>query len=147
MEEEFDVVEEEPDEVSTTSDELELSKNDTDNKVWKDLPKKDAFFVDKELSGYKLGQIGRINTLESKERVAKIQSVKLTVWDYFSVLDYEMLGLFFQCMIGFFISGLFLSLIYLTYVYFFNEDIWYEYFPVEDDYNIDDILDNIVDEL
>eukprot|EP00095_Tigriopus_kingsejongensis_P003889 maker-scaffold603_size126491-snap-gene-0.27 protein:Tk03889 transcript:maker-scaffold603_size126491-snap-gene-0.27-mRNA-1 annotation:"abc-2 type transporter" len=70
---------------------------------------------------------------EMLERVRQIEAIPITFSDYLSCLDYDMLKLFFQCMFGFFFCSLIISLVFLIFVYFCNEDLWFEYFPVSDD--------------
>ena len=68
-----------------------------------------------------------------QERVAKIEAHKLSFADFLSSLDYDMLKLFVKSMLAYLFASVILSLIFLVCVYFFNEDLWYEYFPVSDD--------------
>ncbi len=112
LEEEFDIVEEEPDQISSSSESGEENGQEE---------------VDSSLVP---------NSEETpEERVRRIESVQLSFRDFLSCLDYNMLGLFALSMIAFFTFGLLLSLVLLSGVFFFNEDLWYEYFPVSDEEN------------
>lgn len=107
LEEEFQVIEEDPDSVSCSSDSEEER-----------LIQNGGAVEDSE---------------EMLERVRKIESLPIGFKDFLSTLDFQMLGLFVKCMLGFFFASLILSLIFLIFVFFFNEDLWFEYFPVSDD--------------
>ena len=67
----------------------------------------------------------------SEERVGRISQTNVSFMDFwFQCLDWEMLKLFFGLLILFFFAVGIASLLYLFFVFNFNEKLWYYYFPV-----------------
>ena len=67
----------------------------------------------------------------SEERVDRISHTHVSFMDFwFQCLDWEMLRLFFGLLMLFFCAVGIASLLYLFFVFSFNEKLWYYYFPV-----------------
>eukprot|EP00092_Neocalanus_flemingeri_P048845 GFUD01055906.1.p1 GENE.GFUD01055906.1~~GFUD01055906.1.p1 ORF type:complete len:115 (+),score=23.97 GFUD01055906.1:3-347(+) len=65
-----------------------------------------------------------------EELFEKISETKVSLKDFwFQCLDWEMLGLFFGCLVLFLCAVGLASLLYLLFVYDFKESLWYKYFP------------------
>ena len=111
FDEDFDVVESDPDSVSS---------EDSEN------AEIDNFDAVKEISE-KAKEEKRI-----QERLKKIQSTKVGLREFLQCFDYRMLGLFFKTIFAYLICASILCSIYLIVIYFFNKALWHEYFPVED---------------
>lgn len=67
-----------------------------------------------------------------QERIKVIKNTKVGVKEFLQVLDPGLLKLFFGSLAGYYIVGFILCTLYLIFVYFFNDSLWHEYFPVED---------------
>ena len=65
-----------------------------------------------------------------KQKIEQIKQTKVTFLQFYNeCLDWDMLRLFFSVLF-FFFSGVFvLSLLYLCFIYMFNERLWNVYFP------------------
>lgn len=133
LDDEFDIVEEDPDLVESTTDEdsdteIETSPMSSKNSKGKGAkPRQDGDDFPRFMP--------RANETEGEQRkrIAKLESTRIGISDWYNCLDFEMLNLFWKSMFGFFFVGLVFSLVFLSMVYFFNEDLWYEYFPVASD--------------
>ena len=133
LEDEFDIVEEDPDLVdSTTEDdsdtEVEPSPKPVKGKVTK--PRQDGNDVPRFIPSPQESEA------EQRKRIARLESTKIGIRDWYNCLDFDMLRLFWKSMFAFFFLGLVISLVFLVFVYFFNEDLWYEYFPVASDLSL-----------
>ena len=109
---EFDIIESEPDSVSSSSEE--------EQEVAKKVPEKPV------------SKPRELTKKEQEERLKKISEVKIGFKEFLQVLDYRMLGIFFKSIIYYFIFAFFMCGIYLICIYNFNQAMWHEYFPVQD---------------
>ena len=123
QDDEFDIIESEPD---------SYHSDDSDNEP-KCLSKDSA--------------TEKVSTTEAKrieKRLQEINKTKVGLREFIQVLDKPMLTLFIKTVLFYLILGFTFCGIYLVFVYFFNEPAWYEYFPVEED---DEILPIMKQEL
>ena len=129
---EFDVVESDPDIVSSSSSD----EDSTPEAEAKTLDKKEPAKDDEDDETADIGSFASANLSEGSpemaERMRKIRSIRISFGDALSCLDMGMLKTFCLIMSAFFGTGAALSLLFLIGVYFFHEDLWYEYFPVPD---------------
>ena len=121
---EFDIIESDPDSVTSDSSEESAPEDEVLNKRKKFQNQKPPSLSPEEKS---------VNAFK-KERI--IEQTHVGFKEYCSALDWRMLGYFFKSLLGFFACGLILGLIHLVITFAFNEDLWYEYFPIDDDSNI-----------
>lgn len=117
VDEEFDVVESDPDQVTDSESENDENPNTDPRRRSLKVPRKSLAEGSDEM----------------KERLRKLSCIQLTWKDYVSTLDFYMLGLFFKGMFLFFFIGFLLFLLSMVVIYYCNKDLWYEYFPVDDD--------------
>ena len=104
--EEFDIVEEQPDEVTNSSSD----------------EKEDA--TDLLLPPHGLEE----DSEQMRQRVLKIKSIQLGFGKFLQALDYKMLGLFVKSMLAFYLASALICLTYLIVVYFFFHEQWLIYY-------------------
>lgn len=115
---EFEVVESEPDSVTDSSSE------DGDENSQQDLD-------------FMLSPTDANDEAQVRERVRRISEVKIGPKEFCQAIDWYMVKIFWQS-IGLFLAVVFVAtIIYLTLVYKYSEDTWYEFFPVSDDEGVD----------
>lgn len=73
---------------------------------------------------------------KAQDKEQEIEKVEVGFKEFLACLDKRMLGYFFKSLILFFTFGIIIWIIFLIGVYFLSEDLWYQYFPVDDDSNV-----------
>ena len=96
--------------------------------------------------GQQQGRRRKINGLTSSyrddlktalAREKKINKTKVSFFDFwYECIDWDMIKLFYALMMLFFCTVGFTCMIYLLYVFNYNEKLWYYYFPVRDELKI-----------
>ena len=58
------------------------------------------------------------------------------------LIDRGLLTLFGKTLVAFYLAVVFFTCIHVTITYFCNKDLWFKYFPVDDDSNLPSPSDN-----
>ena len=80
-------------------------------------------------ASHKLSQSQQVQLAEDKER--KIQDTDVTFYQFWcECIDWDMIKLFYALLMLFFCVVGIACFFYLFYVFNYNENLWYFYFPV-----------------
>ncbi len=123
LDDEFDVIESDPD---------SASESEVDSEPDEQVTKADIKDKDKSKQSDKKNKDVEEIVDKQLKRIREIESTKVGLKEFLQCLDWSMLGLFVKGMLAYFTIGGILCLIFLCFVYKFNEQLWYEYFPAED---------------
>ena len=122
---EFDVIESEPDSLSSEESAAE------DHQPKKASPSKDALQKAKELKDKAASK--------AEERRKEIEATQIGLKEFLQVLDTRMLGYFVKSIFIYFVCAAVLCIFYIFFIYNFNQAMWHEYFPVRDQSDIEDL--------
>merc|ERR1712061_87715 len=84
------------------------------------------------------GPTARDQEKSAMAKEKKINKTKVSFFDFwYECIDWDMIKLFYAMMMLFFCTVGFTTMIYLLYVFNYNEKMWYYYFPVSRKYRED----------